>query len=202
MAMVAYNRKVTGILACLLGLGVLFYFGTNDGSKPRHPAVHDEGVEVVSVNRPVSAGRVESAAVLAVKHDSSSPDTVDTHPVVVDRATSRARVSIDEPLDLDADPGMFDSYRLSRQQNTGVFLDADGEPDDLNSSEELPVQNTGQFLDIDAEPERQSSSEITVPRNVGVFLDLDGPASDSHVDVSHESKEVNIGKFIDLDDLQ
>lgn len=201
MAGVAYNRKVTGFLACLLGLGVLFYFGTIDGFKPRHPAVHDEGVDVASVNRPVSAGRVESADVLPVKNDTSSPDDVDTHPVDVDRTTTRARVSIDEPLDLDADPVMFYTARLTGQKNTGVFLDADGEPDDLNSSEDLPVQNTGLFLDIDAEPDKQSSSEITAPRNVGVFLDLDDNGSDSHIDAGNELVEVNTGKFLDLDGL-
>jgi hypothetical protein len=94
MSSVACNRKVTGLLACLLGLGVLFYFGTNDGFKPSHPAVHDGEVDVASVNRPVSAGRVESAVVLPVKNDTWSPDDADANPVVVDRTTTRARVSI------------------------------------------------------------------------------------------------------------
>jgi hypothetical protein len=198
MAVAAFNRKVIGYLACLLGLCVLFYYGTLHDVKSRHQSVLDEGVDVSPMARSRPVERVESAVVLPVKDDTSQPDYVDNNPVVVHRIIAKAQVSIDKPLDPDADPGMFYAGRLSPQENTGVFLDVDGE-NNPGSSDVLPEQNTGLFLDVDAEPNKQSSSESPAPQHVGAFLDVDGNGSDSHFDAGNEPIEVNTGKYLNPD---
>ena len=149
MADAAYNMKATGYMACLLGLCVLFYYGTIHSDKSRHQSVLDEDVEVALVAQSRSVGRVKSAVELPVKDDTSRPDYADSNPAGVHRITGQAQVSIEESLDPDVDPGMFYAARSSQQKNTGAFLDIDGEPGNLNSFEVLPVQNPGMFLEID-----------------------------------------------------
>jgi len=194
--------KGTGYMACLLGLCVLFYYGTNYGVKSRHQSVFDEDVEVALVAQSRSVGRVKSAVALPVKDDTSQPDYADSNPAGVHRITGLAQVSIEESLDPDVDPGMFYTARSSQQKNTGAFLDIDDEPGVLNSSEVLPVQNPSIFLEIDGEPNEQSSSDIPALQNVGPFLDADGDGIDSHFDAANESIVVNMGKYLDPNGLE
>jgi len=203
MADAAYNMKGTGYMACLLGLCVLFYYGTIRDVKSRQQSVLDEDVEVALVTQSRSVGRIKSAVELPpVEDDTSQPDYADSNPAGVHRITGQAQVSIEESLDPDVDPGMFYAARSSQQKNTGAFLDIDGEPGDLNSSEVLPVQNSGIFLEIDGETNEQSSSDIPATQNVGPFLDADGDGIASHFDAANESIVVNMGKYLDPNGLE
>lgn len=201
MADAAFSRKGVWYMACLLGLCILFYYGTPRDVKSRHQSVLDEGVDVSLMARSRSVERVEPAVVLPVKDATAHADYVDSHRVDVHRNTDQAQVNIGEFLDPDVDPGMFDAARLSQQRNAGVFLDIDGEGD-LDSSDVLPVQNVGVFLDIDGEPDEPSSSEVLAVQNVGAFLDADGDGRDSHFDAGNESIEVNTGQYLDPEGLE
>ena len=200
MADAAYNMKGTAYIACLLGLCVLFYYGTIHDVNTRHQSLLVEDVEVALVAQSRSVGRVKSAVDLPVKDETSRPDYAESYQAGVHRITDQAQVSIEESLDPDVDPGMFYAARSSQQKNSGAFLDIDGEPGNLNSSEVLPVQNTGMFLEIDDEPNEQSSFDIPAPQNVGPFLDADG--IDSHFYVTNESIVVNTGKYLDPNGLE
>lgn len=202
MADAVYNMKGTGYLACLLGLCVLFYYGTIRDVKSRHPSLLDEDVGVALVAQSRSVGRVNSAVELPVKDDTSRPDYADSNPAGVHRTSGQTQLGIEESLDPDVDPGMFYADRSSQQKNSGAFLDIDGEPGNLNSSEVLPVQNTGMFLEIDDEPNEQSSFDIPAPQNVGPFLDADGDGIDSYFDAANEPIVVNTGKYLDLNGLE
>jgi len=159
----------------LFCLCVLFYYGINNyGVNTKHQSVFNEDVDITLLARPRSVGRLASEVVLPVKKDASFPDYVDVDHIEVSRINDQAPVSIGEYLD----PDVFDTTRPSHQKNIGMFLDVDGEPGDQASSGPLPQ------------------------RNVGTFLDVDGNDVDRGFFLRNESKEDNIGKFIDPDGLE
>ena len=88
-------------MAGLLGLCVLFYFGTIRDVNPGRQSVLDENVEVALVVQSRSAGGMESTVVLPVKDDPSQPDDDDSSPADVHWVTAEAQVSIEESLYLD-----------------------------------------------------------------------------------------------------
>ena len=159
----------------LFCLCVIFYYSINNyGVNSKHQSALNEGADVTLLARPRSVGRLASEIVLPVKEDASFPDNVDIDYIEVSRITDQAPVSVGEHLY----PDVFDTTRPSHQKNVGMFMDIDSEPGDQASPGSFPQ------------------------RNVGTFLDVDGNDVDSGFFFSNESKEVNIGKFIDPDDLE
>ena len=159
----------------LFCLCVIFYYGINNyGVNSKHQSALNEGADVTLLARPRSVGRLASEVVLPVKEDASFPDNVDIDYIEVSRITDQAPVSVGEHLY----PDVFDTTRPSHQKNVGMFMDIDSEPGDQASPGSFPQ------------------------RNVGTFLNVDGNDVDSGFFFSNESKEVNIGKFIDPDGLE
>ncbi len=75
--------------------------------------------------------------------------------------------------------------------NVGEYLD----PELFDTTISTPQKNVGRFLDVDREPEYPGSSEVSPQQNVGTFIDAD----DDPV-LSDESREVNIGDYLDPED--
>ena len=173
MGLIHGMRKWSAVgLFCLC---VLLYCGLNNyGVNTKHPSALNEGADVALLDRSRSVGMLASEVILPVKEDASFPDHVDVDYIEVSRITDQAPVSVGEHLDLD----VFDTIRPSHQKNAGTFLDIDGESGD------------------------QASSGLFPQRNVDAFLDVDGTDVDDGFLLSNESKEVNIGKFIDPGGLE
>ena len=60
----------------------------------------------------------------------------------------------------------------------------------------------GEFLDADGKPSDLITTNILPQNNVSIFIDADGDIFDSYFVASDESRGVNIGEFIDPDDLE